>query len=136
MAIVTVVVGVNLAGTDGVGSMVNEAIGIAPEMRASVAIDDVNVRADHRDDSQVITSLPLDSEVIITGLPESGTELEWWPVEVDAGGETVRGWVWTDGLETTGAMRVVAFPSDAADRYRSMRDGVSSGWDTVSGWWP
>jgi hypothetical protein len=136
MAIVTVVVGVNLAGTDGVGSIVNEAIGIAPEMRAAVTIDDVNVRADHRDDSQVITTLPLGSEVVITGLPESGTELEWWPVEFDTGGETVGGWVWADGLETTGAMRVVAFPGDAADRYRSMRDGVSNGWDTVSGWWP
>ncbi len=136
MAIVTMVVGVNLAGTDGVGSMVNQAIGIAPEMHATVTIDDLNVRADHRTDAEIMAALPLESKVVITGLPESGSDLEWWPIEVEIGGRTVSGWVWADGLETTRAMRAIAFPGEVADRYRSVSDGVSSGWDTVTGWWP
>jgi tRNA A-37 threonylcarbamoyl transferase component Bud32 len=136
MAIVTMVAGVNVAGTDGVGWMAIQAIRIGPDMHTTVVIDDVNVRADHRTDSDIITTLPLDSEVVITGLPELGSDMRWWPIEIGVDGETVSGWVWSDGLETTGAMQVIAFPGAVADRARSISDGVSNGWDTVSGWWP
>jgi hypothetical protein len=135
MAIVTAVAGVNVAGTDGVGSMVNGVIGIAPEMRAT-ANDNLNVRVDHRKDSAAITILPIGSEVVIRGLPEEGSGLEWWPVEFETQGETINGWVWEDGLDTTNVMRVIAIPGEVADTYRSASDGVSNGWDTVTGWLP
>ncbi len=135
MAIVTAVVGVNLAGTDGVGSMVNGVIGMAPEMRATVN-DNLNVRTGPDKDSELIATLPMGSEVAITGMPESGTGLEWWPIEVEAGGETISGWVWVDGLDMTGAMRAIAIPNNLADGYRRVSNDLMDGWDTVTGWLP
>ena len=108
---------------------------MAPEMRATVN-DNLNVRTGPDKDSELIATLPMGSEVAITGMPESGTGLEWWPIEVEAGGETISGWVWVDGLDMTGAMRAIAIPNNLADGYRRVSNDLMDGWDTVTGWLP
>jgi serine/threonine-protein kinase len=91
--------------------------------KANVVVDDLNIRADPGREAVVIGYVGEGDEVKIVGEPMTAAGEKWWPVQVAAGGQTVSGYVWDEGIRgnrsgLSGFIqskidRVKSLPSDA-----------------------
>jgi uncharacterized protein YraI len=61
--------------------------GIEPGISVTNAESDANLRAGPSLDAEIIGTIPLGSELSVTGPAEPGDDALWWPVIVVATGE-------------------------------------------------
>jgi tRNA A-37 threonylcarbamoyl transferase component Bud32 len=93
--------------------------------KANVIVDDLNIRDGPGRDASILGVVGQGDQVLIVGDSTTAEDAKWWPVELSANGQTLRGFVWEDGIEAersglSGAIeaqidRVKAIPSDAME---------------------
>jgi hypothetical protein len=132
----TLLLGIVLALRQGPEALVSRFLSVAPGTETTVVVDRLNVRAGPTTDAALIGVIPSGTEVRVTGLSETSGEFRFWPVETEIEGVQVTGWVWDGGLQPNEWTGRLSWMQDIVDRVQSVRDGISDGWDRVTGWVP
>jgi hypothetical protein len=112
----------------GPEALVENVLSVAPGTTVTVAVDELNVRAGPGAVYEVITTLPVDAKVKVTGLSEEDDQGRWWPVEFARNGETMRGWVWAGGLKSNSWTGRLSFMQDIVDGANDSQDAIADLW--------
>jgi tRNA A-37 threonylcarbamoyl transferase component Bud32 len=98
---------------------------IVPGAKASVVVDDLNIRASPGREAAVLGFVGEGDQVVIVGDAATAAGEKWWPVEINENGQVLSGYVWEEGIEAkrsglSGAIqtqldRLKEIPSDALD---------------------
>ena len=82
----------------GPNALVERFLAVAPNASTEVIVDELNVRSSPDVIAPIIGVLPRGQKVHVTGLSVTTDTNQYWPVDVNIGGQTYSGWVWDGGL--------------------------------------
>ncbi|MEJ7901392.1 MAG: serine/threonine protein kinase [Thermomicrobiales bacterium] len=135
-AIGNLILGSVLLAREGPESLFQRFLSVVPGATTEVSVDSLNLRTGPGAENAVIAVLSLGDDVEVTGLSESDEQGRWWPVDAEVDDATYEGWVWADGLQPNEWTGRMSFMQGLVEGGQDIRDGVSDGIDTVTGWWP
>ncbi len=90
--------GTVLLGRGGPNALVERFLAVAPNASTEVIVDELNIRSSPDVNAVIIGVLPRGQKVHVAGLSVTTDSNQYWPVDVDIGGQTYSGWVWDGGL--------------------------------------
>lgn len=82
----------------GPNALVERFLAVAPNASTEVIVDELNVRSSPDVNAPIIGVLPRGQKVHVTGLSVTTDTNQYWPVDVNVGGQAYSGWVWDGGL--------------------------------------
>ncbi len=121
--------GLVLMVRDGPSALVERFLSVAPGATTEVSVERLNLRTSPGVESDVIGVLDMGDEVSVTGLSTTADGERWWPVEVEADGETMQGWVWDEGLQPNAWTGRLSWVQGIVERGQRIRDGVQDAFE-------
>ncbi|HWV24999.1 MAG TPA: SH3 domain-containing protein, partial [Thermomicrobiales bacterium] len=133
LLVTNVLLGAILMIKEGPSVLTERFLSIAPGTATTVVTDTLNMRTGPGTNQPILLVLSAGDDVKITGLSEKDEQGRWWPVEVEQNGQTFEGWVWEGGLKPNAWTGRLSWMQGIADKGTSVKNGISSGFDRVTG---